>query len=545
MGSAVSWGDEIEFCGVKWTPVEGCKYQVDYYDMWRWIHENPKPQANDDLGTYRHLLETDLFFILHFILKIPGCNHPFVVDACREVGEGPASHTLELWARAHFKSTIFTTAEIIQKICKNRNERIAILSHTKANAKAFLNQLKVLFESNEWLVRLMPDILYANPDKESPKWSNEEGLTVKRDTFARECTLEAHGLIEGMPTGKHFTWIVYDDVETADYVNTPEIMLKLKEAFDMSLSLGTIEGTFHRVVGTTYHHEGLLEYLRNKKDVDGNLIYTVRCKPATVDGRPNGKSVLLPESKLAEERINRYKFYSQYLLDPTPVDAQDLPPDLVREVLNVEIPERLYKFMIIDPAGVRSDKRRGDSWAILCVGVEPYRDDIGASNTYILDARVEPMSESDAMREIVAMYLRSGRVLKVGVEKVALSSAEVHIANALRSKGRILTVENEGLVLLRPGGRSKEERIIRNLHWPLHNGKIHISSQVPAPYRERLKLEMKKFPYWHDDFLDGLSYVYDLIKDYKFPLKDADATPDKWRDALRNRKGKTIDWMSA
>jgi len=27
---------------------------------------------------------------------------------------------------------------------------------------------------------------------------------------------------------------------------------------------------------------------------------------------------------------------------------------------------------------------------------------------------------------------------------------------------------------------------------------------------------MEKFPFWHDDGLDALSYLYDIIKDFRF-----------------------------
>ena len=100
---------------------------------------------------------------------------------------------------------------------------------------------------------------------------------------------------------------------------------------------------------------------------------------------------------------------------------------------------------------------------------------------------------------------------------MGISTTEIHVANALRAKGINLTIENESLVALRPAGRQKEVRIESALQWPLCNGKIKISKGIPSAYRERIKLEMEKFPYWRDDALDALSYGYDLIKDYKFP----------------------------
>jgi hypothetical protein len=35
---------------------------------------------------------------------------------------------------------------------------------------------------------------------------------------------------------------------------------------------------------------------------------------------------------------------------------------------------------------------------------------------------------------------------------------------------------------------------------------------------DKLKLEMKQFPFGHDDGIDMLSYLYDIIRDYHFAV---------------------------
>jgi hypothetical protein len=54
------------------------------------------------------------------------------------------------------------------------------------------------------------------------------------------------------------------------------------------------------------------------------------------------------------------------------------------------------------------------------------------------------------------------------------------------------------------------------LQWPLNNSKWHYSTKINKETIQRLKDEMDKFPFWHDDGLDICSYLYDVIKDYKF-----------------------------
>ena len=470
----------------------------------------------EEIPTYRQLILDDLFFIVQFVLIVDGSNHPFVVQACKDVERGADTKTLDLWARGHYKSTVITTAEVIQKICKNAEERIAIFSHTRPASKSFLRRIKLTFEGSDLLKACFPDVLYQNPSSESPKWSEDDGIIVRRKGYYNEATLEAWGLIEGMPIGKHFTYRAYDDIETPDMVTTPEVMDKLNAMFDVSHNMSAKDGTY-RVVGTPYHHSGLLQYLREEKTLDGKLKYVIRLKPATDNGLPSGKPVYLSEEALEDLKTSAH-FNAQQLLNPTPTGTQRLNPEYVRVIDPLFIPKFLYKFMVIDPAGDNKNDT-GDSWAIHVVEVEPKTDQIGASNIYITSSIIEPMSESQAVETIVRKYIEGGIILKFGYERIGNSTpgVMVHVINALRVKGRHLSEENGNLVWLKPRGRNKVERISEALTWPLNNGKLHISTQVSTIYKTRLLKEMEKFPYWHDDGLDALSYIYDILSEYRFP----------------------------
>jgi len=530
----------LEIDGIKWDPVPGIRYAYEYERFFRdW-----KAKGATFENCCRWMLQNDLWFLLYFGMRVSIANHPWWVDCCFDVQSGQRSHTLDLWAREHGKTTIITQGETIRQILKNPEERIGIFSYSRPAALSILRGIKQILEGSALLKACFPDILYQEPRTQAEKWSETDGLIVQRKGFYKEATLEAWGLVEGMPTGKHFSGRVYDDVVTADLVNSPDVMAKLKDSFDMSQNLGTIDG-WHKVIGTTYHHEDLLVNLRNKVTADGKPVYLTRVKTATVDGTPNGKSAYLPEERLAELRINKQMFYSQQLLDPTPQGTQKLDKDMLREVTPAEIPSRLFKFMAIDPAGERkSDKRQGDSWAIVVAGVEPFRDDLGASRVYILDMVVEPMTEAEALDTIVRVFLRNGQIRQIGVEKVGISTAEVHIAKALHARNRSLTVENKGLVVLRPGGRSKQQRIESALQWPLLNGKLHISTAIPNAYRERLKLEMQRYPFYHDDALDAVSYIYDMCKDFRFGNFVTSEEEDKWANKFGQKKqGGPDSWL--
>lgn len=494
----------------------------NYKAMYAYNYEallNDVNSKKADIGVLRDVIQKDIWFILYFCLELPEdvlelANTPFVVNYASEIQKGPIDYTLDLVAREHFKSTLITISETIQYILKYPEKSNCIFSYARHVAKSFLRIIKQVFEKSELLKVLFSDVLYRNPEKEAPKWSEDDGLIVKRKSARKESTVEAWGLVEGMPTGKHFDRRIYDDIVTEDIAESVDILDKVKRKFDSSQNLGVMEGGCHRVVGTFYHHADPLVYIMGLKKPDGTNAYYVRKKPATVDGTFNGKPVLLPE-----ERLEMLKLYStfacQQLLDPTPEGMRRLESKFLQEIDPEMIPSDIYKFMLIDPAGDDKDGK-GDAWAIIVVGVSPNTDDIGASSIYITNAIISPMRETEAIEAIARMYCSSGVIERIGVEKVGLSSVEVHVANALEKMGRRISIDDGTLVSLKPAGRSKQKRIESALAWPLFNSKIHISKSIAKTYRDRLMQELDSFPYWHDDCLDALSYLYDIISDFRF-----------------------------
>jgi hypothetical protein len=537
--------------GVPFKKNPECNYRHDYYAEVARIALSQSGVVEKD--TYRRLMLDDLWFWVAFVMKVPMkiINHPFVVQACNDVMEGPKERALYVWARGHFKTTIITMADTLRHLVAYPEDRQVLFAYTRPLALKVLRQIKVLSETSDFLKDIWDDVFYRNPKSESPKWAEEVGggLTFKRKASSKECSLEAYGLIEGMPTGGHYNRRVYDDIVTEDLVKTPEMVQQVKDTFDLSLNLGPMsedENDVVKILGTYYRHDDVLVYITNKTLSTGEKMYPLIKKPATADGTFNGVPVYISEKLLQELRTNPYIFACQQLCDPTPVGQRRLNTGLFHRVPVDKIPKRLYKFMVIDPAGMQTDtKKRGDSWAVGVIGIDPFRDDIGASDAYLLDCVIEPFNELEAMECIVNMYCRAGKVIALGVEKVALSTAEIHIAAALRAKGKHISINSETLVLLRPAGRAKARRIEENLCWPLENGKLHYSAAIPTVYIDRIKMEMDKFPFWHDDALDMMSYVFDMAKGYSFPAR-AIAPEKKRRDAwsiLEDDEPRRLGWL--
>lgn len=523
-------------------PKEGITYLSDYRKAFKDVQSNPQTARQ----VFRTLVCYDIWFFGYFVLGIEPMHHPWVIERCHEVREGPQTDTLELWAREHFKSVIFSLCEPIQRKLRSFNtdkvvpefyhpnlkpfwrtrtdERIGIFSFNKTIANSFLSAIKGVLETNQFLHTFFDDVLYSNPEKESPVWKLD-ALQCKRKGVYKESCFESHGLVDSQPTGRHFTGMVRDDVVTQDNVHTAESNAKVTERVEMSLNLG-MRATekfqpWVRTVGTIYRYDDPYVQMMNLKLPDGEPAYHLRKHPATKDGSWDGEPVLLSQRELNRKKLNHFVYSTQQLLDPTPTELQALDPENLMVVEPGDIPKRLYNFMTVDPAGDKSRmiSRADDAWALLLCGVDPYTDDLGLSDLYILDAVIRPLTHDEAMREIVRMYCKPRIVHKLGIEKTAASTIDIHVENALRRRNRIVTVDNKRLHILKPGGRNKNFRIESALTTPLLNGNIKISSRIPVEVRERLKMEMQKYPAWKDDGLDALSYQYDLIKEYKFPKR--------------------------
>ena len=518
--------ESITINDMTFRPIEGVTYKYDYIGQ---CTEAKGKGADYEKALLRYFILNDLWFVLYFVMKKENLdiglttNHPFPIKICRMIEDGPATDTLDVWARGHLKSNIITVAETLQFQLRHPERCSCIMAYARPLAKSFLRSIKLLVEESTFLKTLFPDVLWGNPGKDAPKWSEDEGLIFKRKNPMRfESSLEAWGLIEGMPTGRHFERLVFDDLETEDIRNSPDMLNQVFSKFEMAVdNLGMIGAkTQTRIIGTYYSHLGPVKRITDKKGVDGKKLYSTRLIPATADGTPNGRPVWESQESLDKSKAGQH-FNSQKLCDPTPKGTQKLDSSLLKVISPEMIPVDVFKFMLIDQAGDQPSNAaatRDDSWAILVVAVETKSDGVGASNVYITDLWISPAGEGEAIEQATRMYMNGGMIMQVGVEKASMSTTHLHVQNALRVKNRHISEESGSLVLLRPAGRNKVKMIESALVWPLNNGKLHISSLIGNAHKQRLIEEMDWFPFGKDDGLNALAYFYDVLKDYHFPL---------------------------
>jgi hypothetical protein len=435
---------------------------LDYEETCASYRKIKNDLQNDDKAL---LACNDRFFLLTELLGRTDMDHQWLFDRCREVEAKPDGH-IDLWARGHGKTTIITTAGSIQEILCNPEITIAIFSATKALAQAILGQIMNEFETNGYLKEVFKDVLYENPRGQGPdgrpaRWSLQGGITVKRRGKPKEATIEAHGLIDGQPTGRHFHLHIYDDIVTQDFLEERQLK-KTIERFELADNLGTRHGVRKWIAGTRYHFADAYAHILDKK------IAKPRIHPATEDGTLVGRLVLLPSENW--ERIKRDQgmkvVSAQMLLNPLAAgEATFLPEWLATyEVL----PSLLNVCILVDPS--KGKGPRSDRTAVAVIGI-----DRGGSK-YLLDGACHRMKLSERWAFIKAMKRKweghpGVQMVRIGYEQYGM----VDDISVMKEKMQEENNHFEIVELKTPetGGHSKRDRIDR-LEPDIRNGRFYL-----------------------------------------------------------------------
>lgn len=495
-------------------------------------------RGGTDLQMVRGLAMYDRYFLLVQMLGRKDALHPWIYARCREVEREPYGF-LDIYGREHYKSTLITFAGSIQELLCNPEITIGIFSHTKGIARAFLRQIKVELEGNDRLKKLFPDVLYDDPQEQAPMWSLDTGLIVKRKTNPKEATIEAWGLVDGQPTSKHFSILLYDDVVTRESVSTPEQIAKTTEAWELSDNLGALGGK-KIMTGTRYSFADTYDAIMKRGAVK------TRIYPATTDGTITGMPVLFsPDEWLRKVRDQGEATIScQMLANPLAghqrmFDIQDLRVYEVR-------PETLAVYIMVDPA--RSKKADSDGTAIVVIGVDY------AMNKYLLDGFNHKMDLQERWQNTAMIYKKwrsatGVQACYVGYESFGAQADLDYFREQMKVTG--LRFDIAELAWPREGGGSKIDRVQR-LGPDFRSGKFFI----PYPTDEKnLTAAQRKVK-------DGYSYriaprirrkdendnIYDLTEQFKmqahyFPfggkkdivdaasrIYDMDARPPSFRE---------------
>jgi predicted phage terminase large subunit-like protein len=473
-----------------------------------------REQANDlyvrvledsDTEALRELCRQDLFFLLTVACKRKDIDRDWLYARCREV-EASADGHLDLWAREHYKSTIITFGKSIQDLLVDPEVTIGIFSHTRPNAKGFLDQIKREFETNTFLKTLFPDVLYQNPEGESAKWSLDGGIILKRKSNPKEASVEAWGVVDGQPTGKHFSLLVYDDVVTKESVSTPEQIKKVTQSWELSTNLGA-EGGRSRYIGTRYHANDTYRTMMDRGSVKP------RIHAATDNGKMDGTPVFLSLETLQKKRrdMGPYTFGTQMLQDPVADKSMGFKEEWLKFYKTLGDTRTWNKYIVCDPASQK--KSTSDYTVMEVIGLAP------DGNYYLIDAVRDRLNLTQRCKKLFDLH-RQHQPLNVGYERYGMQSDVEHIKYVMEQENYRFNITELG------GALAKEDRIqklvpIYEQHrfWmPEQLSFVNYEGRRVDYVRSFIDDEYMSFPVGtHDDMLDCRARILDPVLDAKFP----------------------------
>ncbi len=354
-----------------------------------------------------------------------------------------------------------------------------------------------------------PDSLYlAGESLVLTHNSEDEGITVRRKSNPKEATVEAWGLVDGQPTGKHFTLCVYDDIVTRESVTSPEMIAKTTTALELSYNLGA-EGGQKRFIGTRYHYNDSYKTIIDR----GTAI--PRVYPATHDGTPDGTPVLLTRERLVEKRrdLGPYTFSCQLLQNPQADETQGFLEPWLKYYDHVSL-KGLNIYVMFDPA---NGKKKGNDYT--CGWVVGLGSD---GNIRVLDIVRDRLNLSERTDLVFRWHRKYKPMRQDGVryEQYGMQADIQHIQTK--------QVEENYLFEITPvaGRTSKNDRIKRMIPY-FEQGKILFPRQLNyTDYQGKtrdlvqdfIQEEYKPFPVGiHDDMMDGLARLFEPELPLVFP----------------------------
>lgn len=309
--------------GWQLTKGEACRHHVlinrkvetiqEADQWWEAFDECPEEARREHL---RFLAKNDLYFLLVYILLSPTdgekLKRPWHFKIIRETQRNLWG-IIDIGTRGSGKSLRKTFGLLIQEILRDPEGTHCILSHNRSTAHSFLKPVKEVFEKNDLLLELFPDVLYKNPRAESPSWSIGSGISVRRESISRpEATIEAYGLVDGLPTRKHYTRIWYDDIQQAP--ESPYMIEKINDLLQTSMGLSAEKPPVWTMTGVFFRGGSIYETLAERE------FGLMRVRPAV---NQDGSSGIWTDEEVAATKklVTPGVWACEYLVDPT-VKAQ-------------------------------------------------------------------------------------------------------------------------------------------------------------------------------------------------------------------------------
>ena len=162
--------------------------------------------------------------------------------------------------RGTFKSSIGAIAYPIWLLITNPNLRILIDSELYGNSVTYLNAIKNIMQSPDF-VDLFGDWMPTNDQVKrlGYSWNDSEITIGKRTKILKEPTISCGG-IGTTKVGQHYDVIIGDDYNSPANTATLDQRKKVIDHYQYNLSILETDGVY-AIIGTRYHEEDLIGFI--------------------------------------------------------------------------------------------------------------------------------------------------------------------------------------------------------------------------------------------------------------------------------------------
>ena len=347
------------------------------------------------------------------------------------------SQSLQLSYRGCGKTKMCTITKAIHYLLKNPNLRILIVSKTAGNAKKFLAEIKMHFESNERLIEVFGP--YYDPTKVT-KWDETEIRVLPRTSSEAQPSIIVSGAVDTAVASQHVDVILSDDLVEEDGARTKHMRDKLRTWFYQTLD-PCLEAPDpkvphrgeHHVIGTRYHFDDLYGHLIENElaehhqiipaeDENGNSPWPERHPPEWFEAKKKRYGVII--------------YRAQYLCDTEAMKGEVFSYDDCQLIEDSQIPDDLKIFQGNDLAVSEKAKRDNAQYANVTIGEDK------AGNIYVLDYHLAHLSFPKQIKIGLEMYDQHDPI-RAGVESNAYQKAFYQQVKHLDKDRRFIPIHTD------------------------------------------------------------------------------------------------------
>lgn len=428
----------------------------------------------------------DLYFFNKFVIESDPARRLKLVDHVHgEWNQWYRASTkrikMILVPRGTFKSTFFTVGNTLQKIARNRNERILLANATNSNSSRFLQAVQNNIQNN-----LEYKKLYGDMYDQKLKWNETEMVVSGRDVGVREATVTAIG-VGGNLVSQHYSTIIADDLVNLENSATRLQADKVIEWWKRSFSLLDRDGEMI-IIGTRWAYyelyQHILDTLTDEVDVYIKSAYNE-------DG-----SLYFPE-ELSHKKLQElkklhgsYVFSAFYLNNPVDMDSAIIKQSMLQYFKNT--PRLMNIFSLCDPAVSQSTK--ADYSTVIVVGITVNND------WFILEVRRGKWTVGELINNLFSVQ-SDWQLTGQSVEVIGVGAGLEESIQAEEDRRNIYLP----ITYIKSRNNIQKDQRIRSVLQPrFERGKIYIKEDMLG--RVELEEELLNFPRArHDDIIDPLS----------------------------------------